>query len=196
MIDPLKITNFNRAERELQEFLIFCICAAGKNSDVQSKKVEEFLKLIENDICFRTDNYFNWIDHNGVITSYYLHKVKMGQYFRICKTLFALAKESRGVHNAWVEKCNREDLLSVTCIGYKTASMFLLHSRPRQKLIVLDTHLSKWLQCKGIKDAKVGLSPIKYKDVEKRAIPVIRKHFPKIGLAKADLKIWKEVSKR
>lgn len=44
MIDPNNITKFYRTEAELEEFLLFCIIVAGKNSKIQAKKLAEFLE--------------------------------------------------------------------------------------------------------------------------------------------------------
>ena len=45
MIDPYKITNYNRTESQLQEFLLFCILVAGKTAYIQAKKLEDKAKI-------------------------------------------------------------------------------------------------------------------------------------------------------
>ena len=44
MITPTSITNYNRTEEELEEFLMFAILVAGKGAEMQAKKLDEFLK--------------------------------------------------------------------------------------------------------------------------------------------------------
>ena len=40
MIDPNKITDYKRNDRDLQEFLFFCIAVAGKRSAPTARKVQ------------------------------------------------------------------------------------------------------------------------------------------------------------
>ena len=47
MIDPYNITNYNRTQNELEEFLLFCIVVAGKTAYIQSRKLDEFLASIK-----------------------------------------------------------------------------------------------------------------------------------------------------
>jgi hypothetical protein len=42
-IDPFNITDFNRNHVELKEFLLFCICVAGKKATIISEKINHFL---------------------------------------------------------------------------------------------------------------------------------------------------------
>jgi len=46
MINPFDVTNFNRNDEELQEFLIFCLFVAGKNALQTAGKVDSFVKSI------------------------------------------------------------------------------------------------------------------------------------------------------
>ena len=40
MIDPNKITDYKRNDRDLQEFLFFCIAVAGKRAAPTARKVQ------------------------------------------------------------------------------------------------------------------------------------------------------------
>ena len=46
MITPTTITNYNRTEAELEEFLMFAILVAGKGAEQQAKKLDAFLDTI------------------------------------------------------------------------------------------------------------------------------------------------------
>ena len=46
MINPLEVTNYNRTQSELQEFLLFCINVAGKVA-VEAPKLEVFLQRVK-----------------------------------------------------------------------------------------------------------------------------------------------------
>ena len=94
MIDPAKITNFNRTQSQLEEFLLFCIVVAGKNSKVQAAKLGEFLSHLrrglgvqsaeENPNLIRPLSPFALINlargfcEGGIRPA--LEKCKMGQY--------------------------------------------------------------------------------------------------------------------
>ena len=44
MIDPKKVTNYNRTQWQLQEFLLYCIVVAGKKSEIETRKLDLFLE--------------------------------------------------------------------------------------------------------------------------------------------------------
>lgn len=46
MVDPMNITIYDRNDRQLQEFLIFCICVAGKTAQTTALAVERFLNIL------------------------------------------------------------------------------------------------------------------------------------------------------
>lgn len=154
MIDPSKITNFNRTEAELEEFLLFCILVAGKNSQTQSKKLHEFLKDGMKLVGLPSDTspfqYIQYLIDSGFLFFNTLRRHKLGQYNRIEKAFGGILK-FRG-RLKWVSVA---DLESIYGIGPKTARFFLLHTKPKQKLAVLDTHILKWLRAQGYNAPKV-----------------------------------------
>ena len=185
MIDPKKITKFNRTQSELEEFWMFCICVAGKNSDVQAKKLN---KLINSMKDYKGENIkplSSYIKDNWVFRRR-LKVFKIGQYKRIHNAFMASK-------NLNLKTCSLEDLEAIPGIGPKTARMFLLHSRPRQNYLPLDTHICKYLRDNGISKARVGLRGEVYKEVEKQGIALLKKQFPKKGMAWIDLNLWKKI---
>jgi hypothetical protein len=44
MINPTNITNYNLTTAELEEHLLFWVCAAGKNGVVAASNLDKFLK--------------------------------------------------------------------------------------------------------------------------------------------------------
>jgi thermostable 8-oxoguanine DNA glycosylase len=139
MIDPTKITKFNRTREELEELLLFCLIVAGKTAAIQARKLEEFLNTKPAKIIqfspFELIEYF--LSQKLLLKQ--LQRVKMGQYNR-------LEKAFKEVINLDVFNCNIQQLESIPGIGPKTARFYLLHSRPNQKIAVLDTHVLKWLR--------------------------------------------------
>lgn len=154
MIDPNDVTQPNASRAWKEEFLIFAICVAGKSAKQQAVKVDAFLK----DLQRRVE-----ADYGGpiVFTSPFhilryafgtnirdsLEAVKMGQYQRITYALLAIARMD-------VNSVTTEQLEHIKGIGPKTARFFMLHTRHRQRVAVLDTHILKYLNSQGIKAPK------------------------------------------
>ena len=44
MIDPKKVTKYNRNKTQLQEWLLYCIVVAGKKSEIETRKLAQFLR--------------------------------------------------------------------------------------------------------------------------------------------------------
>ena len=189
MIDPSKVTNFNRNAFELQEWALFCFAAAGKSSFTIAPRLENLLRE------GREKGYspFDWvgmlIDCDALIQK--LKKFGLGQFKRTQRCWSEMIK-----HPELPYKWGLDDLLSIHGIGNKTARFFMLHSRPNQKVAVLDVHILHWLRDQG------------YDQVPKIAPGSIRiyKYWESIFLyecalkyrdvAELDLEIWNHYSKK
>jgi thermostable 8-oxoguanine DNA glycosylase len=184
MIESSEVTNFNRSEIELQEYLLFCTCAAGKTSVIQAKKLEEF--LYPSTLIGKTP--FEYIDHlesKGKLMPT-LQYVKLGQYSR----LYDLFKCVTAVD---VETVSIEELEKIPGIGPKTSRFFVLHSRPNQQVAVLDTHILSWLRenTNGVTIPRsTPQSTSRYKTIEKLFIAEANKR--NINIETFDLQIWNE----
>lgn len=135
MINPKEITNFNRTKAELEEFLLFCIIVAGKTASIQAKKLDLFLINDKNLSPFELVK--SYIEQDILLEK--IQTIKLGQYKRLIKAFAQVLKLD-------VFNCTIADLESITGIGPKTARFFILHSRPNQKVAVLDTYILKWLR--------------------------------------------------
>ena len=136
MIDPTNITNFNRNEIELQEFFLFCAVVAGKTAVVQAKKLDDFLAPGR----VRSMTPFEYISHlseKGDLV-HMLCDVRLGQYNRLSE-IFELCTDL-DLPNVTID-----ELEAIPGIGPKTSRFFMLHSRPNQRIAVLDTHILAWL---------------------------------------------------
>lgn len=190
MIDPEKITNFNRTPHELEEFWVFCMMVAGKNSDVTARKVNAMFSRAEKDPSFSPLEFIQLgFGSLGDMTAW-LQKHRVGQYTRMTAALrMSCALNDRiGLHKATVN-----DLEEIPGVGPKTSRFFLLHSRPDVEHVALDTHLLKWLWSRGLKTPTTTPSKEKYRKIEQKAIQMIKKAFPGKTLAEADLEIWKSI---
>jgi len=189
MIDPTTITNYNRTEAELEEFLLFCIMVAGKNAKQTAKKLDSFL--------FGTLGIISpldWIQNlvnlekNGISKNfplmYCMKQHKLGQYNRLEQAFKGILQFKGNLKNVSVE-----ELESVSGIGSKTSRFFVLHSRPDQQIAVLDTHILKWMYSQGYDVPKATPRKDLYGKIEKDFLTEAwkREKTP----AEFDLEIWK-----
>lgn len=184
MIDPFNITNFNRTDSELEEFLLFCIFVANKSAERTSQVLEKFLNGAKNPMQRVKDYAF----HGNLLTM--LRSVKTGQYTRIERCLIELIMQ-----NLNLRKCSVEDLERIYGIGPKTARYFILHSRKNADVACLDTHALKYLKEQGIENVPKS-TPIgkEYKKLEKIFIEEAKKN--NMNVANFDLTIWTKYAKK
>ena len=159
MIDPHAITNFHRTFAQQEELLLFAIVVAGKRSDVQVKKLDEFLTdLRANHGVYKHDGPFALITRagrGGVRAA--LERCRMGQYTRVTNAFMAVS----GLDIQYTGLIELESR-----VGPKTARFFLLHSRPGQNLAVLDTHVLAWLRELGYDTPKSTPRGKRYETLE------------------------------
>jgi thermostable 8-oxoguanine DNA glycosylase len=189
MIDPNTITNFNRSEAELEEFLLFAILVAGKSAKQQAKKLDDFLyqQRLTNDASINGWTPFQEIEHlwkNNLLLDRMAH-FRLGQYKRL-ETAFKGILDFKGR----LSTITIEELESVKGIGSKTARFFVLHSRPNQNIAVLDTHILKWLKFLGYDAPKATPSKKNYGEVERWFL--MEANNRKMTPANLDLQVWKE----
>lgn len=187
MISPTQITNFNRTDRELQVFWLFCICVAGKNSDQTAAKIGKLIQTnVPDDIL-----PFEWLKQNEHAIHNVLVANRIGQYGRIGQAI----RESLGFDMRTV---TLEQLESIHGIGGKTSRFFLLHTRPNAGCAVLDTHILKWMAsiCPDMDIPKATPPPSKYKTLEKLFINLAQSYYPGMSIADVDLLIWSKMSGR
>jgi thermostable 8-oxoguanine DNA glycosylase len=191
MINPKKITDFNRSDNQLQEFLLFAIVVAGKQSKIQAQKLDDFLGLITKeflcDVGYLPQDYFEAIRNAGIETiKSFLRRCRMGQYGRI-----SVAFQNASYLN--LRTATLDQLMKVHGIGPKTARFFLLHSRKDAKCAVLDTHILKYIRDCGYDAPKI--TPPEGKEYRKWEAIFLDLYYPfkeRLTLADFDLKIWKK----
>jgi len=187
MIYPREILNHNRTTKELEELLLYCICVAGKRSGQQAVKLDTFLHPKRPiDFGYTPFEWINRLPDNQLLI--WLKYAGLGQYGKLMKSFRQAVKLD-------VRNCTVEDLEGVFGIGPKTARLFLLMSRPNQRVAVLDTHILQWLnEDYGIEVPKASPSSIKiYKRLEKIFLDICDKL--KVDPATFDLQIWSGRSK-
>jgi thermostable 8-oxoguanine DNA glycosylase len=180
MIETKTFTNYNRTKEELEELLIFSVCVANKPAERTAKVVDKLLK------CSRAKTPFGKIRSlikQGKLEEY-LKQVRTGQYSRISKSLRDLVDSQLDL-----KKCTVQCLEKIYGIGPKTARMFILHTRPKQQVAVLDTHILKYLKTLGHQVPKTTPTGRMYSKLEN----VFLDHARELGqnVADLDLNIWK-----
>ena len=186
-INPQEITDYKRTTDELEFFLLFCVVVAGKTSDIQARKLEQWY----NARFYQWHSPFDYISSllgSGLRGS--LENVKMGQYGRLVKS-FRDAVEL-GLD---LTKCSLHDLCQIRGVKFKTANFFLTHSREDYNVPVLDTHVLKFLKAQGVKDVPKA-TPQDETDYNFFAdqFAEIAKAM-KMSVADLDLQVWKQYSK-
>jgi len=189
LINPKKITDFNRTKADLELFAIFAVCVAGKKSQQTADKVNEHFRDVQTPTKQLTpfETIKSLIGAN--IFGGYLQHAKFGQYKRIYRALRDLAESDIDL-----KTCTVEDLEAIHGIGPKTSRFIVMHSRPNQRLATLDTHILRWMRDQGIETPKATPQSKKlYKELEEKFLTLCDKCA--ILPSQLDLKIWKQYSK-
>jgi thermostable 8-oxoguanine DNA glycosylase len=183
MIDPTKITDFNRSTPQLEELLLFCIAVAGKNATVTAKNMERLLEY-GRDYCDGTP--FEIILE---LSKRYDLKTLIKDFGFGCQNV-----KSRGfieASNAGLDlkNCTVDQLECIHGIGMKTSRFFLLHTRKNAEVACLDTHILQWLARHSNLDVpKQTPTRKKYIELEKIFLKVAK--VLNIHPADLDLRIW------
>lgn len=188
IVDPKNITQYNRTDKELEIFWLFCILVAGKNSDTTSKVLTNLLtNLAEDQTPFE---YIKELGEEGLYDL--LVRNRVGQYNRISKAIWQSL-------NLDLRNCTRQDLMNIHGVSHKTSRFFLLHSREFCDEIVLDTHILKWMRDKCYVMGVPHNTPQnkeKYEYLAKLCRELMESHYPGLSLAQIDLLIWTTMSGR
>ena len=189
MINPAEVTNYNRTQSELQEFLLFCINVAGKKSSIEAPKLEVFIQRAK-DITKETSP-FNCIKK----------LIKLGRLEEIMHCAKLSPYKQR--YNSYVDAVKLGDLQAVTLnrllqvpgIGLKTARFFLSHSREDFDEPMLDTHILHFLRDQGYTNApKSTPSNLGVYNYYANVFKMFARTMGK-SVTDLDLEIWKQYSK-
>lgn len=138
-VDPTQIPKKMTIE-ELEYFVLFAICVAGKGAKQTQEKLNQYLESRNkcspfNIVKIDMEDYggFNALEYN-------LKKVKIGQYKRIEKAFREVVKLDV-TKDLTVEK-----LEAIPGIGPKTARFIVLYTNPDADCAVIDTHVLKFLK--------------------------------------------------
>jgi thermostable 8-oxoguanine DNA glycosylase len=189
MINPEQVFLYDASTVQLEEFLLFSICVAGKTARTQAKALHEFLNHgLENTSPFER---IRTLISLGVLRES-LEKSKLGQYTKLEKAYTQLVES-----NLDLRTCSASDLEAIHGVGFKTSRFFLMYTRPNYECAVLDTHILKYMR------DTMGLPHVPkttpgnyatYNHYEKMFI----EHAKHLGrnIAELDLEIWTRYSSK
>ena len=185
MVDPKNITNYEASDYELQEVMLFWICAAGKNGTTAARCLDNLL----NEINPQRELPFRVLRRLTIETiSFLLKKHGIGCYNQKARTIFDLVQRDPNLRS-----CDPSLLETIWGIGLKTSRCFILHSRPGAKIAGLDTHVLKFLGTKGFDVPKsTPTNKKKYMELEQAFIEIAEKEGK--TPAALDLEIWNTYS--
>ena len=194
MIDPKKVTDYNRNEWQLQEFLIYCVCVAGKKSEIESPKVRKFcmdarfgfgltpFELIRKLLSVSS------VEEDGLMQ--HLKKYKIAPY----QQRYNSFKDIATLLDGDLREVTIDQLQEVRGISTKTSRFFLTHSREDLDEPVLDTHILRFLTDFGYKDVPQSTpqNPKVYEKFSKIFRSIAR--FEGKSVTDFDLEVWTKYS--
>ena len=189
MINPAEVTNYNRTQSELQEFILFCINVAGKKSSIEAPKLEIFIQRAK-DITKETSpfNCIKKLIKLGRLQEI-MHWAKLSPYAQRYNSYVDVVKIRD------LQKVTLNRLLQVPGIGLKTARFFLSHSREDFDEPMLDTHILHFLRDQGY--ANAPKSTPSNENVYHYFANIFKDIARQLGksVTDLDLEIWKQYSK-
>lgn len=191
MVDPSKISNFNLTDDELEEVLLFWVCAAGKNGRTTARLLGDFfdkLSWVGLTSPFETLRKLDEVMDDSWLVAHLKH-CGIGNY-----TLRARSFRELIHSNLNLRTCSVSDLDNIIGIGPKTARAFVTHSRPNQRYAIIDTHILKYLGYLGHKVPKNTPTTKTYNKLEQTYLILCDAY--DVEPHQLDLAIWNHYSTR
>lgn len=145
-IDPYNITDYDRSDKDLELFLLFCIVVAGKTAYIQADKLDLFLISIRDRLMMPENispfQIIKSADQHGILLQE-IQKAKLGQYTKIYKAFKYISDNKFDLKNT-----TTDDLEKIPGVGMKSSRFFLLHSDTtyKDRIAILDTHILKFIK--------------------------------------------------
>lgn len=177
-IDPENPIDYKQSDEQLQHHLIWLILAAGKNGRKAAKTAWGLVQ----DLKLPPLRFFCSLPHEELAR--FIKNNGGGCYNQKADYIQGLGP------NPNLRSMTRTDLVKFKGIKYKTASCFLLHTRPKVKMIGLDRHVMRHLhEIDPYFPSKPPHSKKDYLKYEARAIDIALKCG--VSPARFDLDIWR-----
>ena len=188
MINPKKVTKYNRNEYQLQEWLLYCVMVAGKKSEIETRKLDTFLKGAKK-LDMTPFEYIRYLNDDCGELMDELKECRIAPYtMRYNSFVDAVTLLSDNLSEVSID-----DLQEVRGISTKTSRFFLTHSREDFDEPVLDTHILRYLKDVGYDvPSSTPQNPKVYAKISnwfKRLA-----NFEGKSVTDFDLEIWKQYS--
>jgi len=188
MINPKKVTKYNRNKSQLQEWLLYCVMVAGKKSEIETRKLDTFLEGAKK-LDMTPFEYIRYLNDDCGELMDELKECRIAPYQQrhnsFVDVVTLLPDDLRGV--------TIDDLQEVRGISTKTSRFFLTHSREDFDEPVLDTHILRYLKDVGYDvPSSTPQNPKVYAKISnwfKRLA-----NFEGKSVTDFDLEIWKQYS--
>jgi thermostable 8-oxoguanine DNA glycosylase len=189
MINPDYITDYGLDEHQLEELLIFWICVAGKTARIIAPRLESFLQEAHQDFGLSERRPFEVIQkipEQRLAQRFKRHAIVPNNY----KARYVKAAAHSKLN---LKTCTLWDLIALPGVKHKTASCFLMHSRPNVQLAGLDTHVLKFMKALGYDVPKsTPSSRKKYERIENWFLEIAK--YCNRSPADLDLLVWRVYS--
>jgi hypothetical protein len=185
VVDPVNITNYKLNDKELEEYILFCIAVAGKTAKVVSARLDKLLICLHQEVGEKGWNPFYVVSQFTV--DELAAKIKcagIGCHTLKARGFFAIAKMGLDLR-----RCTVEELEKCPGVGHKTSRFFILHTRRDAEVACLDRHILKWMSDLGYDVPKSSpQNKAVYRRVEGLFLKLARAN--RMSPARLDLYTW------
>lgn len=144
-------------QSELEVFLIHCVVVAGKSAPFGNAKTKAI--LADCPAGTRPFDYLRTVGDLGAL----FRKARTGNYHKMVACFSALLFSPLDLAT-----CSVDQLVTIPGIGRKTASYFVMYTRPESEtngIAVIDTHVLKWCRenawaCERLRELGLAKIPI------------------------------------
>jgi hypothetical protein len=195
----------NGTDAQLQKLLMTGVVIAGKVARIQQEKLDEFLLQLRNHlVAHKIPGTLRNLPFGlvaGVLTERYgqlrleqiMKNVKLGKYTLLSQSFCTMTKLWKS-NELDLRACTREDLCKIPGVGMKTASFFILFTRPGVRMCCLDTHILQYMAEHKLAD-KIPRQPrseADYLRLEQAFLKYCDEKHPNESVADVDFNIWLE----
>lgn len=205
---------FGAGDVALQRFLMLGIMVAGKHAGVQQQKLDQLLDTLGGPFTARQTIFDQlhalylesgsphlkigadaqkFVREEKSLLVRALLSVKTGQYTKLAWSFTELGRRKDEIN---LRFSSRDHLCSIPGVGMKTASFFIMFTRPGAQMVCLDTHILRYMrETPGFKDVPLSTPPSRtpYLILERQWL----KHCERLGRvpAELDFELWSKASK-
>jgi thermostable 8-oxoguanine DNA glycosylase len=194
---------YNATPQQLENQILFSAFVAGKTARIQQKKLEQFWSIVYSNSTQKLKQNWRELGPSGILTEFtaeqidgFLRGCRSGQYTRLVNFITKVFPDIRSC-KLDLRKCSRDRLCEYPGFNMKSASFFLLFTRPEMedKIACLDTHILAYLRDElGV--AKVPKStPARKRYLVLEQTWLRHKRRLKRNGAELDFEIWKRRSR-